>query len=158
MTPPEDVLEAIKRRWSGPGSPLPALVLGGLHHWRASETFEGSTVPFPYALVKITDGDPQYTSASTDAGGGDIVLTFELELKVYVSSETPNVDTKAIREQVDFRFNRDNADELFIDPPARVMDLRVLSGPGLALADNRNEGKDVAILTRRWEITVQGVT
>ena len=158
MTSPEGVLEAIKRRWNQDGSALPSLVAGGLHHVRASETIEGGPVPFPYACLTISDGEPQYTSASVDTSGGDIILTFDLELKVYASSEKPNEDTKAIREQIDFWFNRDSADGIPIDPPARVMDLRVLAGPGLALSDTRNEGKDVAILTRRWEITVQGVT
>lgn len=154
MTGPEDVLEAIRRRWAQ--SQLPGLIPGGLHHGQASETKEGELIPFPYATVVVTDGEPQFSSASTETSVGVVILLFEVELKVYVNSTMPNVDTRAIRQELDKHFNRDRARDMFMTP-ATCIDWRPIGGGGLMLDPERSTALDVVIATRKWEVTVQGV-
>lgn len=154
MTGPEDVLEAIRRRWAT--TALPTLVPGGLHHGQAPQTVEGELAPFPYAVVMITDGEVQFSSASVDTAGGHVILLFDVEIKVYVNSLEPNVDTRKIRTEIDKHFNRDKATDMFITP-GRCLDWRAIGGGGLMLDPDRNEARDVAICARRWEVTVQGV-
>ena len=162
MTGPEDILEAVKTRWEIAGSTLPTLVPGGLHHGQAPETKEGVSVVSPYATVNITDGELLFSATSAELVGGGrgvspILLMFEVTIQVYVNSTTPNTDGRTIRQEIDRLFNRDQARSMTMTP-AICLDWRPIAGGGLMLDPERGEALDVAIVTRRWEATVQGVT
>ena len=160
MTGPEDVLEAFRRQWASTGSTLPTLAGEVLHWVRASETYNGEAIAFPYSTITITDGEIQFSSISTDPGRGDVLLMFEVEIKVWTNAaDAANTSAKAIRTELDRVFFRGRCRDLPFNlskTSATCVDLRPIAGGGLDLDEGRSEGKDVVVVRRKWEVTVQG--
>src|SRR3990167_4241619 len=145
MIRPSDVLAAVKRFWDADAA-LIALVPGGLHFGRVSDTHDASPIKAPYAVAKITEGEAQWNSSLA------YVQPWTIELRVW--SEAGPEDAGKIHRALDVVFDRDRYDEMFLDS-GRVLDLRALPGE-LSEDDARKDAKDQMILARHWEVLVQG--
>ena len=136
-----DVLAGIKRFWDADPD-LRRLVPGGL--WFERPTESAAT---PYAVGKVVEADPARNSSS------NYVQAFNFDLRVW--SEAGPTDSGTIQRLVDLVFHQDRFDQLRIDRAIKVLDLRLL--PGALEADTaRKESRDVMLLSRRWEILIQG--
>jgi hypothetical protein len=139
----DDILEAFKRTWDGSVA-LKAAVAGGLHWTRASETADGASIAFPYALLTVIEGEHIYSSVSTDPAAaakdqGNYLGMFEAELKVYSDDSSPATAARTIRQALDTVFRRDRMsgpNAAFVIANAHCVDFRQLPG-GMDLEEER---------------------
>lgn len=144
---PSDALEGLKLLWDR-NPTLAALVPGGVHHDRVTQTLDGEPVPQPYATVEITEGPPEFNSSST------YVQPFTLQLMVW--SERGNVDAANILRAIDLTFVRADAPTDFLVPGAdRTIDLRPVAPGDFKVDEATHEALDQVIGRRAWELVVQ---
>lgn len=134
-----DILAAIRKRWLRERT-LADLVPGGLHFQTAN------TERFPYARFWLEPGQPNWTS------GKAYWQEFTLQLGVFTAGGP--VDSADVARVVDRLFDRDRSQD-FLLLGGRVLDLEPVPGM-LELDETTREAKDVLVLSRRWNITVQG--
>jgi uncharacterized protein DUF3168 len=128
------VFAGVRLLWVG-SQGLSELVPGGL--W---EGFAKQAAAWPYAVARITEGDPTHTS-------GDSLWPFTLEISVW--SKDGRHDTGEIEAAMTAAFRQGRVAHMAV---AGARCVHMLPTGGETKDDGRHDAQDVKLTAKRWQL------